>query len=83
MIRVTDAQIVALLRLRPGLTAGEIERHFNFVPAGAFGRLIKLAARSVIRMETVSVGVRRGPGHSTTGAQVRRYFPPLALVAAE
>lgn len=82
-IRITDAEIVALLHRRPGLTAREIEAHFYLVPAGAFTRLIKLAARNVIRVETVSVRVRPG-GYETTGAQVRRYFPPAAaLVAAE
>jgi hypothetical protein len=82
MIRVTDAQIVALLHQRPGLTANEIETHFNLGPAGAFVRLIKLAARGVIRAETASVSVRPGR-HETTGAQVRRYFPLAALVAVE
>jgi hypothetical protein len=79
MIKVTNAEIVALLHRRPGLTAGEIEAHFKLGPAGAFVRLIKLAARDVIRAETVSIGVRPSR-HETTGAQVRRYFPP-ALVA--
>jgi predicted ArsR family transcriptional regulator len=83
MTKVTDAAIVALLRARPGLTAGEIDAHFELSKAATFGRLIKLAARNVIRSETQSVSVRAGRRRETTGAQVRRYFPPVALVAAE
>jgi DNA-binding Lrp family transcriptional regulator len=80
MIKVTDAEIIALLRRRAGLTASEIEAHFNLGPTGLFYRLIKLAARDVIRAETVSISVRPGGGHETTGAQVRRYFPPEPMM---
>jgi predicted ArsR family transcriptional regulator len=80
MIKVTDAKIVALLHQRPGLTAGEIAAHFNLTPAGAFGRLIKLAAHKIIRAEIASISVRPGR-HETTGAQVRRYFPPTLAAA--
>jgi len=75
MIKVTDGQIIALLHQRPGLTANEIEAHFNLGAGGAFVRLIKLAARGAIRAETESISMRPGD-HETTGAQVRRYFPP-------
>jgi hypothetical protein len=75
MIKVADAEIIALPRHRAGLTASEIAAHFNLSQAGVFVRLIKLAGHNVIRMEIVSISVRPS-GHETTGAQVRSYFPP-------
>jgi hypothetical protein len=75
MIKVTNAEIVALLQRRPGLTFREIREHFKLT--SAFTRLIKLAAQHVIRSETVSLSVR-ADGRTTTGAQVRRYFAPVA-----
>jgi hypothetical protein len=81
MTKVTDAAIVALLLTHPGLTASEVEAHFRLSKGSAFSRLIKLAARHVIRSETASVSVT--PKSKTSAAQVRRYFAPLALVAAE
>ncbi|HLH95067.1 MAG TPA: hypothetical protein VKW08_08110 [Xanthobacteraceae bacterium] len=80
----TDA-IVALLRERPGLTAREIEAHFSIEPSGCFNRLIKLAARGILRVEVESRSFHRDPRGRcfTTGAQTRRYFAPPILEAAE
>lgn len=83
MIKVTTPEIVAFLCLHPeGMGTVDICSRFGVTKISLAGRLSKLAAYGLIRVEIASRSVL--PNGKTTGSQTRRYFPPRpALQAAE